>query len=347
MKIFLVLTIILAVGSASVVQFSPTLYTAAIPITTQYHAQDGLGQYSYGYSGGPSAKAEYKSLDGVTRGSYSYVDADGELQTVEYTADSANGFQASATNLPKAPIDDKTAPKPVEDTPEVAMAKAEHLAAFREAELRAAEQPEEGEGQAEQSSNGSQEASSREAATSPETESPNRLESSSERTNEPAESSNGSAQQSSSESTSENGNGNGNAEITRLSTNGLTSIGSGLSNLNGLNLNSGLSLGSLPTLSDLSSLRSLQLNGDLSSNDAMRFSEITPATTSQLRPLSLTSLRLPSTSYLRVSTPTHGYSIISPSILTAVPTLRATSSQTISRTLPISLTSSFLTQGLH
>jgi len=28
------------------------------PITQQYHAQDELGQYTYGYSGGPSAKVE-------------------------------------------------------------------------------------------------------------------------------------------------------------------------------------------------------------------------------------------------------------------------------------------------
>ena len=37
-------------------------------VTTQYHAQDELGQYSYGYSGGPSAKHETRTLDGVTRG---------------------------------------------------------------------------------------------------------------------------------------------------------------------------------------------------------------------------------------------------------------------------------------
>lgn len=37
-------------------------------VTTQYHAQDELGQYTFGYSGGPSAKHETKTLDGVTRG---------------------------------------------------------------------------------------------------------------------------------------------------------------------------------------------------------------------------------------------------------------------------------------
>ncbi|CAA9997394.1 unnamed protein product [Nesidiocoris tenuis] len=37
-------------------------------ITSQYHAQDELGQYAYGYSGGPSAKHELKTADGLTSG---------------------------------------------------------------------------------------------------------------------------------------------------------------------------------------------------------------------------------------------------------------------------------------
>ena len=40
-----------------------------------------------------------KSADGVTRGSYSYVDANGLLQTVNYISD-AMGFRVAATNLP-------------------------------------------------------------------------------------------------------------------------------------------------------------------------------------------------------------------------------------------------------
>ncbi|XP_063237544.1 cuticle protein 6-like [Bacillus rossius redtenbacheri] len=103
-------------------------------LSTQYHAQDALGQYSYGYAGGPSAKSEVKSWDGVTRGGYSYVDAEGKLQSVSYTADPVNGFRVAATNLPKAPapVDSAplVAPEPVQDTPEVAAAKAAHLAAL-------------------------------------------------------------------------------------------------------------------------------------------------------------------------------------------------------------------------
>lgn len=96
----------------------------------QYHSQDSLGQYAYGYSGGLSSKTETKSFDGVTRGSYSYVDANGLLQTVEYTADALNGFRAAATNLPQAPHDVRLAPLPVTETAEVAAARAEHMAAY-------------------------------------------------------------------------------------------------------------------------------------------------------------------------------------------------------------------------
>ncbi|KAI9586966.1 hypothetical protein GQX74_002813 [Glossina fuscipes] len=71
------------------------------PVQQQYHTQDELGQYAYGYSDPLSAKQEVRSLDGVTQGSYSYIDAEGILQTVDYTADE-NGFRVAATNLPKS-----------------------------------------------------------------------------------------------------------------------------------------------------------------------------------------------------------------------------------------------------
>jgi len=53
------------------------LQSAALPALVQYQAKDELGQYRYGYSGGPSAKHEERTLDGVTRGSYSYIDGNG------------------------------------------------------------------------------------------------------------------------------------------------------------------------------------------------------------------------------------------------------------------------------
>lgn len=134
MFIFIALFVVSAVSaapSATPLITGQTIYTAA-PLLSQYHSQDDLGQYSYGYSGGLSSKTETKTLDGITRGSYSYVDAEGRLQSVEYTADAMNGFRAAATNLPKAPIDTNIAPAPIALTPEVERATAEHMAAFNE-----------------------------------------------------------------------------------------------------------------------------------------------------------------------------------------------------------------------
>lgn len=103
---------------------------------SQYHAQDSLGQYAYGYAGGPSSKSETKTLDGITRGTYSYIDANNALQTVEYTADPWNGFRATATNLPGGPL-----AQPISETPEVAAARAEHMAAHQAATAAQQQKP--------------------------------------------------------------------------------------------------------------------------------------------------------------------------------------------------------------
>lgn len=96
--------------------------------SSQYHSQDEFGQYSYGYANGHSSKSELKTIDGITRGVYSYIDAEGKLQNVEYTADDVNGFRVVATNLPAAPVvNAESNLQPVQDTPEVAEAKAKHL----------------------------------------------------------------------------------------------------------------------------------------------------------------------------------------------------------------------------
>merc|ERR1712102_194244 len=86
---------------------APTVAAAEVPIVpsnmdaanSQYHAQDDFGQYNYGFSHPTQTKQELKTADGVTRGSYSYVDANGLLQTVNYISD-AMGFRVAATNLP-------------------------------------------------------------------------------------------------------------------------------------------------------------------------------------------------------------------------------------------------------
>lgn len=148
MQTFVIVSALIATAfaapSATLVAEVPTVIAAPGPVLSQHHSQDSLGQYAYGYNGGSSAKEELRTIDGVTRGSYSYVDANGILQTVEYTADAINGFRAAATNLPRAPLAEiAVGPEPVRDTPEVALAKVEHARAFNEAAIRAAAAPEE------------------------------------------------------------------------------------------------------------------------------------------------------------------------------------------------------------
>ena len=65
--------------------------------------QDAIGGYNYGYSTDTSSKQEVRTPDGIVSGTYSYVDANGIVQTVNYVSD-AEGFKVAATNLPKAPV---------------------------------------------------------------------------------------------------------------------------------------------------------------------------------------------------------------------------------------------------
>merc|ERR1712112_14655 len=117
--------------------------------SSQFHAQDEFGQFSFGHAGGPSARTEARNAYGVTTGSYQYIDANGLLQTVNYIADPVNGFRVAGTNLPVAgaapaveplvaPVFDLPLPVAVEDTAEVAAAKAEFAAAYDAAAAAAA-----------------------------------------------------------------------------------------------------------------------------------------------------------------------------------------------------------------
>ncbi|XP_067010347.2 cuticle protein 19.8-like [Anabrus simplex] len=133
-----------AAAAPAVVAAAPVTYTAAVAapltITSQYHAQDELGQYAYGYAGGPSAKEEIHTADGITRGGYSHIDANGLVQTTSYVSDPVNGFRVAATNLPVAPRAEDAAalgaPQQVEEEPLVAATRAAHEAL--KAELAAA-----------------------------------------------------------------------------------------------------------------------------------------------------------------------------------------------------------------
>merc|ERR1739838_1099947 len=144
-------------------------YAAPIPApiapSSQFQAQDEFGNLQYGYANINSQKHEVGNTYGGVQGSYSYVDANGVVQTTNYIADHL-GFRVQATNLPVAiaapevalpvapvfegkapvheyvlpvapvheytlpiaPVYEGVAPESVVDTPEVAAAKAEHLA---------------------------------------------------------------------------------------------------------------------------------------------------------------------------------------------------------------------------
>merc|ERR1719472_377547 len=141
---------------------APFPLTAPVPVapivqppSSQFHAQDEFGQFSFGYQNINSAKSESKDAFGVTRGSYQYVDANNVVQTVHYTADDINGFRVAATNVPVAPalvqaglpvapaapaVAPLVAPVPVVETPEVSAARAEHLAAHEKAKADVAAQ---------------------------------------------------------------------------------------------------------------------------------------------------------------------------------------------------------------
>jgi hypothetical protein len=125
------------------------------PVTSsQYHAQDEFGQFSFGTQDALSARQESRNAYGVTTGGYQYVDANGQIQTVNYIADPVNGFRVAASNLPvapaapkavaleapvfdlEAPVFDLEGPAPVEKTAEVKEAEAKFFEAFEEAKSR-------------------------------------------------------------------------------------------------------------------------------------------------------------------------------------------------------------------
>merc|ERR1712198_823463 len=123
--------------------------------SSQFHAQDEFGQFSFGHAGGPSARTEARNAYGVTTGSYQYVDANGLVQTVNYIADDVNGFRVQGTNLPVAGaanlaalvFDGVQAPAPVfegvqiADTEEVIAAKAAFAEAYAAQEAAVAAAP--------------------------------------------------------------------------------------------------------------------------------------------------------------------------------------------------------------
>jgi len=100
--------------------------------STQYHAQDELGQASFGYAHPGQAATNFRDAMGNQVGSYAYINPEGKQVQVSYVADS-NGFRVLSNDLPVGPTADLAMPIAVEDTAEVVEAKAAHFKAIEDA----------------------------------------------------------------------------------------------------------------------------------------------------------------------------------------------------------------------
>ena len=112
-------------ATAAVPAAYPVAYGYPSVSATQYHAQDELGQASFGYSHPGQAATNLRDGFGNQIGSYAYINPEGKEVRVSYTADS-RGFRVLSNDLPVAPVSNLVAPV---DTPEVAKAKADHAVA--------------------------------------------------------------------------------------------------------------------------------------------------------------------------------------------------------------------------
>merc|ERR1712055_850576 len=128
-----------AYGAAAPVAYGAAAPVAAAAVTSsQFQAQDEIGNIAYGYQNINSAKQEHGNVNGGVEGSYTYVDEAGS-HTVNYIADDY-GFRVTSDNLPVAPVYNAVAPvapvytgvapAAVVDTPEVAEARAAFHAAY-------------------------------------------------------------------------------------------------------------------------------------------------------------------------------------------------------------------------
>jgi len=86
--------------------------------------QDELGQASYGHSEPTQSHNAVQDAFGNKIGSFSYTAPDGRVLRTDYVAD-ALGYRVASNALPVAGA------APVADTPEVTLARAQHLAEHR------------------------------------------------------------------------------------------------------------------------------------------------------------------------------------------------------------------------
>ncbi|XP_026729794.1 RNA polymerase II degradation factor 1-like [Trichoplusia ni] len=101
-------------------------YVEEVYNAAQYHGQDGLGQYAYGYETPESSKVENREGSGVVSGSYVYkAGSSNDLIKVRYWADSEGFHQED--NIPKVEL------KPAEETPALREARLAFEKAWKEA----------------------------------------------------------------------------------------------------------------------------------------------------------------------------------------------------------------------
>jgi hypothetical protein len=129
-------------GVRAVTDYTGMPATAAVPIiypfaygypsftAPQYHAQDELGQASFGYAHPGQAASNLRDGFGNQIGSYAYINPEGKDVRVSYTADS-RGFRVQSNDLPVAPVVQLR-----QYTAEVAKAKADHATAAAAAKFR-------------------------------------------------------------------------------------------------------------------------------------------------------------------------------------------------------------------
>ena len=123
--------------AAAVPAALPAYYGYPSYSASQYHSQDELGQASFGYAHPGQSATNLRDAFGNQIGSYAYINPEGKEVRVSYTADS-RGFRVLSNDLPVAPVANLVAPVQVQDTPEVAAAKATHMAALAAAKTAAA-----------------------------------------------------------------------------------------------------------------------------------------------------------------------------------------------------------------
>jgi len=103
---------------APVVPFAPIAIqpaVAPIDLASQYHSQDEFGQFTFGHASLGQAHQQTRDFTGAVRGSYTYLNPEGEQVVAHYIAD-AGGFRVSSNALPVAPTFDGVAPEaPVAD----------------------------------------------------------------------------------------------------------------------------------------------------------------------------------------------------------------------------------------